>query len=446
MFKLLNEYFVLIAFLISFSGISLAQVGIGTTELENSAILEVKSADKGFLPPRLTANEKSLIDNPAEGLVVYCTNCCENGTLIFHNGATWVAPNSCPDYDLDLDGVPNAADLDDDNDGILDTEEGSETPIQSVPTALTNITQTMNNLHLSTGDVMVFENFLANVNGAPVDLRAQCIVVQNSGDDRAELVLNGVLPQMSFRRFDWKEHDHFVIRYTFVEHNSVSLGNLSGTPIDVQNVRIVFSDIESGPGNVSEIGGFGRGKLSDGSNVEPTMYGPKDISDTWVLFNAIFRGPAQNKPNYPFYNLITVDPAYAGTGAGLNNWNDEGIIGNTLDRGTGVINYDTLSSIELLFGVTGGSNGSANRGARMVIESFFELNTTNSGDVDFKNLDSDGDGCFDALEGGGGFTSNQIDGVGKLLGAVDVNGVPTLAVGGQTVGDARNDTVHTACP
>ena len=55
------------------------------------------------------------------------------------------------------------------------------------------------------------------------------------------------------------------------------------------------------------------------------------------------------------------------------------------------------------------------------------------------DLDSDGDGCFDAIEGGANFTISAIDENGRLLGKVDANGVPTVAtVTGQSVGSSIN--------
>ena len=41
---------------------------------DNSAILDMQVTDKGFLPPRLTADERDAIDNPAEGLIIYNTD------------------------------------------------------------------------------------------------------------------------------------------------------------------------------------------------------------------------------------------------------------------------------------------------------------------------------------------------------------------------------------
>lgn len=48
-------------------------IGIGTAEPENTAALEIFSSSKGFLAPRMTSDEIIHIQNPANGLVVFCT-------------------------------------------------------------------------------------------------------------------------------------------------------------------------------------------------------------------------------------------------------------------------------------------------------------------------------------------------------------------------------------
>ena len=57
----------------SFSLISKAQVGINTdnSSPDASAILDVKSSDKGMLIPRMTSAERTAIELPAESLLVY---------------------------------------------------------------------------------------------------------------------------------------------------------------------------------------------------------------------------------------------------------------------------------------------------------------------------------------------------------------------------------------
>lgn len=65
-----------------------AQVAINTdgSDPDPSAMLEVKSTDKGLLLPRLTRSERDAISNPAEGLMIY-NNTCKS--LDIFNGSSW---------------------------------------------------------------------------------------------------------------------------------------------------------------------------------------------------------------------------------------------------------------------------------------------------------------------------------------------------------------------
>jgi hypothetical protein len=65
----------LIFILVSYSLI--AQVGIGTSSIDNSAILEVSSTDQGILMPQIaliSTTDSSTIITPEDGLIVYNTN------------------------------------------------------------------------------------------------------------------------------------------------------------------------------------------------------------------------------------------------------------------------------------------------------------------------------------------------------------------------------------
>lgn len=67
--------FLCIALFIFFCGSLLAQsVIVGTGVPDNSAMLEVKSTDKGMLIPRMTSVQKKAISQPAKGLLVYQTD------------------------------------------------------------------------------------------------------------------------------------------------------------------------------------------------------------------------------------------------------------------------------------------------------------------------------------------------------------------------------------
>jgi hypothetical protein len=78
-------------FLIFCSLISYSQnVGIGTNAPVASAALEVKDTTRGFLPPRMTYAQRNAIVNPAQGLIIYCTNCGINGEVQVFNSTEWV--------------------------------------------------------------------------------------------------------------------------------------------------------------------------------------------------------------------------------------------------------------------------------------------------------------------------------------------------------------------
>jgi hypothetical protein len=72
-----------------FSGISNAQVGIGTNTPSPSAQLDVASTERGFLPPRMTSAQRDLIATPATGLLIFQTD--NTPGYYFYNGTTWTA-------------------------------------------------------------------------------------------------------------------------------------------------------------------------------------------------------------------------------------------------------------------------------------------------------------------------------------------------------------------
>lgn len=84
------------------------QVGIGTTQPHNSAILDVQSTNKGFLPPRLTKAQRDQIQQPSVGLVVYCTDCCGVGELQVYQNNSWrnvTGVTSCAVLNVTTDSI-----------------------------------------------------------------------------------------------------------------------------------------------------------------------------------------------------------------------------------------------------------------------------------------------------------------------------------------------------
>ncbi len=76
-------------------------VGIGTTTVDPSAILELNSTEKGFLPPRMTTQQRDAILNAADGLVIYNVT---DSLLQYFNGECWLAvfQESCDDCVFDI--------------------------------------------------------------------------------------------------------------------------------------------------------------------------------------------------------------------------------------------------------------------------------------------------------------------------------------------------------
>jgi uncharacterized protein (TIGR02145 family) len=76
-----------------------AQVAINTdgTAPDNSAMLDVKSTSKGVLIPRMTFDQMNAIQNPHEGLIVFCTDCVQGntGTIAIFSAGKWNTFTPC---------------------------------------------------------------------------------------------------------------------------------------------------------------------------------------------------------------------------------------------------------------------------------------------------------------------------------------------------------------
>lgn len=75
-----------------------AQVGIGTSTVDDSAIFQIDTTDKGFLQPRVAltgTTDTATIASPATGLMVFNTATAGSGAaaitpgVYYHNGTAW---------------------------------------------------------------------------------------------------------------------------------------------------------------------------------------------------------------------------------------------------------------------------------------------------------------------------------------------------------------------
>ncbi|MFZ1679144.1 MAG: DUF1566 domain-containing protein [Saprospiraceae bacterium] len=59
------------------------------TPADPSAVLDIQSVTKGFLPPRITISERNAMVSPAAGLMIWCNDCGVYGEIQVSNGIEW---------------------------------------------------------------------------------------------------------------------------------------------------------------------------------------------------------------------------------------------------------------------------------------------------------------------------------------------------------------------
>lgn len=348
-----SSYLILIFFYLSILRIA-AQVAIGTTNPHPSAILEVQSQTKGFLMPRHTSTQRNSIANPIDGLMVYCTDCCNDGVLSFYSEGNWVYANPCPTIDFDADGIPNSTDLDDDNDGIPDQNEFGYTPgslnfeyynsvppgatVDNIPTANPDGTGTVSDfniasLALSQGN-SALQYFSLRYKGYIQIDETNTYTFRTSSDDGSEIIIDG----------------NTAVKYDGI-HGAGSVSNSIALTAGIYPIEIKYFENEGGE-----------------------------------VMNLFYSSPSFSEIALPFSKMLLID----------------------------------------------------------------STDTDLDGKFNHQDLDSDGDGCVDAIEGDQSITESDINSKNKIKGGVDNNGIPLLATGGQGFGSSKDNTqngciTYTSC-
>ena len=85
----MKQFFTLLA-VVLFTATTFAQVGIGTTTPDASSALDISTTTQGLLLPRMTAAQRDAISTPAQGLIIFCTNCASGeGELQIRLTSSW---------------------------------------------------------------------------------------------------------------------------------------------------------------------------------------------------------------------------------------------------------------------------------------------------------------------------------------------------------------------
>ena len=84
----MKKFLLLLSLVLLFAIQFYGQVAINTdgSDPDPSAMLDVKSTTKGFLPPRMTTEQMNSIISPPDGLLVYNITV---KSLYWYNASTW---------------------------------------------------------------------------------------------------------------------------------------------------------------------------------------------------------------------------------------------------------------------------------------------------------------------------------------------------------------------
>src|SRR6056297_1068258 len=141
-----------------------AQVGINQPNPDSSAVLDLKSKNRGVLMPRLTAAEIQSIPTPSKGLMVYCSDL---SVFCYFDGTDWL---SLPSWVQKLDLADPAGGIQDIN-AILNANSkvgvGTDTPANKLTV---------------TGNVRIGDNAAAPVNGAYIKGKVKIGNPPDAGD------------------------------------------------------------------------------------------------------------------------------------------------------------------------------------------------------------------------------------------------------------------------
>jgi hypothetical protein len=330
-------------------------------------------------------------------------------------GCSAICNNS---IDNDNDGIGDDCDDDDDNDGILDVDE-CPTPTNSNLTGpLTTFTAHITTTNASSNAVphtldsityggTVYRDFIVPDSYTPgftlTDLTGVSFVKEGAFlfDIGSNANYNtDILPAFQSRNLN---------AYQDLDRNDFSDGD--------------YFDLKYNSPVISTSGGFIAVTERGGNN--PQVVQALDASGAVI-------GTTVNVSTSDYVDVgVRVDPV-GGQNANIALYP----IDDLAPVGT------EIHGIRLSFGTTSGaaSDGPDAKAFLFGNVDLFACDYDGDGIPNHKDLDSDNDGCPDAIEGGGSFTTADLAS-SRLTGGVGSNGVPIIAGIGQLLGGSQNENV-----
>ncbi|QWX84635.1 Ig-like domain-containing protein [Cellulophaga sp. HaHaR_3_176] len=314
---------------------------------------------------------------------------------------------SHPSYtDSDGDLVGDFCDEDDDNDGILDTDEMQVQACGFYPSLSFSGATLESGTALSSGAVYRFSNVTTNVDALVTIVTSTPNPGITSIDDDGSNIAN-------FQPILGADNSSVEFDFQFVT-------TTTSTVVEIPQFYMTAIDVDGDSGAAREFI-----ELDITSSSVYTTETPSDLASYPTAIGTLFRGPLQTADGIDATATNVMFTArYSQTGEfkmriGADpTSNVNRLFSMNFDPCTYNI-YTSPSNSDLLLQV---------------------LDTDNDGTPDHLDNDSDGDGCPDALEGDGTYTYADLDSELRLTAAVDGDGIP--AGTSQGVGTSTDDTLQ----
>ncbi|MCU7618435.1 hypothetical protein NZ698_14640 [Chryseobacterium sp. PBS4-4] len=310
--------------------------------------------------------------------------------LIISNFNFYYSQCSASTNDCDGDGILNAVDLDDDNDGIFDVDESTCTGqfdagwFSNSPSGTQNQDGVWSNAPAGSPTYGGAHNNAVVQSAAPFTFGTGLTATSNGN--------SWFLTNVENTSFPTAKTDNDYVQYAFTTPSSLSAGTV------IRKIGFGKTNRESNYKISVEISSDG---FATAANTKLLLRDLEIISDGSSSYNYVSVPSGKVTPKLLLPSTTYTFRVY--------------VYGTPLN--TSIAHYDDFQF-----------------GTCVPVTK----DTDNDGIPDFQDLDSDGDGCFDAIEGGGNVEQNQINAQGRIVGSVDAEGVPELVnLGG--LADVNND-------
>ncbi len=385
--------------------------GISTTGVQQNLGTTVEETDPAKLGVPITAGTGQTVGASQTGSTN--TECCTD------------AENYAGITDTDGDGYGDACDLDDDNDGILDTTENASV----VTTVTAEYHETASDATLSNGDSRKLTWGTNHVEGTGNDLPNY---YEYNGATQEFSPSGSIIPGIDG-----------ALDYSLAGGNV----HLTNDPVvEVQDVSIYFAEIDAGSPN----GKVTFTNVYNHLGIQLLTLGQIEIFDIRDNYGAsMVENPAFLMLTNPSPGVFVMkkNPSFPNTDLHFKIRSTTGFIQRS------DVALENLKQDDWI-------------GIKMLRKLATHLDTDNDGIINSLDLDSDGDGCPDAIEGGsttiaysnlvsstlpGGnsgadYNGISTTGVQQNLGTeVNSDGIPNIANTGQTAGDSQNGSTNTEC-